>query len=114
MAASERQDSLQISAAVIFAAGGLRRRKLQIRIAHQLVEQRRNTAALRSKLRVPVEAQAAAREVRDERINEHVRRARIESKDLLRLCRARKHRDVGNAAEVEGNTTELFVAVQER
>src|SRR6266581_235245 len=52
------------------------------------------------------------REVRDKRINEHVRWAGVEGEYLLRLGGTRKNRDVGDAAEVERNAAEFRVAVE--
>src|SRR2546426_8848959 len=112
MTAAEGEDSFQVSVAVIFAAGGLWRRQLQIGVAEKFVEQRRDAAASQGEVRVIVEAAAAAREMRDESVDEHVGRAGIEGENLLRLGGARKDGDVGDASEVEENAAEFLVAIQ--
>src|SRR6267143_4951185 len=101
MTAAEGDDFLHVSLAVIFAAGGFWRRELQIWIAEKFVEERGDAAALQRQARVFVEPVAAAREMSDESVDVHVRRAGVEGENLLRLGGARKNSDVGDAAEVE-------------
>ena len=59
-----------------------------------------------------VKAPAAASEMLDESVNEHVGGAGIESKHLRGLCGGGDYRDVGNATEIEGNAAKLRVAVE--
>src|SRR6266446_5582134 len=101
MPSAEGKDFFHVSVAVIFAAGGFWWRELQIGIAEEFVEERGDAAALQGELRVFVEAAAAAREVSDESVDEHVRRAGVEGGNLLWLSGARKDGDVGDAAEIE-------------
>src|SRR5260370_17490976 len=89
--------------AEVFAACGFGWRKLQIGIAQEIVEKCRNTAPLRCEASVLVETLAAAREMRDEGVDEHVGGAGVEGEDVLCLGRSRKNRNVGHAAQLEPN-----------
>src|SRR5712664_2277968 len=113
MAAAEGKEFFQVGVAVVFAAGGFGRCELQIGIAQEIVEQRGNTAALGCKLGVFVEALAAAREMRDERVDQHVGGAGVEGEDLLRLGPRRKNRNVGDAAKIERNATQFRMTKEE-
>src|SRR5258708_15148714 len=113
MAAAEGKEFFQVGVAVVFAASGFGRCELQIGIAQEIVEQRGNTAALGCKLGVFVEALAAAREMRDERVDQHVGGAGVEGEDLLRLGRMRKNCNVGDATEIERNSAEFRVSIKE-
>jgi len=112
MAPAEREDFLHIGVAVVFAARGFGRRDFQVRIAQEFVKERWIAAALRGELRVFVKALVAAREVRNQGVDEHVRWPRVEGEYLLRLGRARKNGDVGDAAEIQRNTAQSRVAVE--
>src|SRR5713226_6039577 len=96
----------------ILAPGGFGRRELQVGIKHEFVEERGITATLRGEMRVLVKTLATVREMRDERINEHVGRAGVESKHLLRLAGTRKNRNVGYAPEIQRDAAEFRVAVE--
>src|SRR5690349_8864377 len=48
----------------------------------------------------------------DERIDKHVRGTSIERKDLLRFRRGGDHGEVRDAAEVQGDAAEFFVAIE--
>src|SRR6266851_2583132 len=50
--------------------------------------------------------------MRDQGVDKHVGGAGVEGEDLLRLGRARKNRNVGDAAEVERNAAEFRVAIE--
>ena len=112
IAQAKREDFLHISVPVIFAPGGFWRRKFQVGIAQQFVKERGIAAALRGKLRVFVKALAAPREMRNQRVDEHVGRSRVECKHLLRLGGARKDGNVGNPSEIQRNAAEFRVAVE--
>src|SRR5260370_1888076 len=49
----------------------------------------------------------------DERIHEHVAGPRVERENMGRFRFARKNRDVADAAEIERDTAEFGVAIQE-
>src|ERR1700674_1908354 len=55
---------------------------------------------------------AAAREVKDEAVYEHVGGAGIERMDLFRLCRRRNDGNVGDAAEVERDAAQFLVSIE--
>src|SRR6202040_1016664 len=57
-------------------------------------------------------ATAAAREMSDESVDEHVGRAGVESENLLRFGGARKNSDVGNTAEIERDSAKFCVAIE--
>src|SRR5229473_3595115 len=99
--------------AEVFAARGFGWRKLQIGIAQEFVEKPTNTAPLRCETRVLVETLAAAREMRDECVDQHVGGAGVEGEDLLRLGRMRKNCNVGDAAKIERNSAEFRVSIKE-
>src|SRR5260370_19258737 len=94
----------------ILAPGGFGRRELQVGIKHEFVEERGITASLRGEMRILVKTLATVREMRDERINEHVGRAGVESKHLLRFAGTRKDRNVGYAPEIQRDALEFRVA----
>ena len=89
---------MDIGAAIVFAAGGFRRREFQICVFHQFIEKRRDCAAGLRKAGVFVEALAAMSEALDEGVNEHVGGASVEGKNLRRFRVGRNHGDVGDAA----------------
>src|SRR5260370_31361300 len=96
----------------ILAPGGFGRRELQVGIKHEFVEESGITATLRGEMRVLVKTLALVRETRDERINEHVGRAGVESKHLLRFAGTRKNCNVGYAPEIQRDAAEFRVAVK--
>src|SRR5260370_4346723 len=96
----------------ILAPGGFGRRELQVGIKHEFVEERGIPSTVRGEMRVLVKTLATVREMRDERINEHVGRAGVESKHLLRLAGTRKNRNVGYAPEIQRDAAEFRVAVE--
>src|SRR5216684_65520 len=98
--------------AKILAPSGFGRRELQVGIEHEFVEERGITATLRGEMRVLVKTLALVRETRDERINEHVGRAGVESKHLLRFAGTRKNCNVGYAPEIQRDAAEFRVAVK--
>src|SRR5262249_4152960 len=63
IAAAERKNFLDVGAAVVFAASGLGWREFQVWIAHELVDQGRNTAAGSCKAGIFVKALASVGEV---------------------------------------------------
>src|SRR5882757_1922683 len=101
-----------VSGAVVFAARRFWRRKFQIGIAEEFVEQRGNGAALLCEGGVFVEALAAVGEVGDEGVDEHVAGAGIEGEYLRRLSVGGNDGDVGDAADVEGDAAERGMAVE--
>ena len=98
MAAAKGENFLDISAAIVFAAGGFRRRELQIRVFHQFIEKSRDCAAGLREAGVFVEALSPMGEALDQRVNEHVGGASVEGKNLRRFRVGRNHGDVGDAA----------------
>ncbi len=62
--------------------------------------------------RVFVETLAAVGEVRDERVNEHVGGAGVEGEDLCGLGGGGDDGDVGDAAEIERDAAEFWVAIE--
>src|SRR5713226_5846617 len=112
MPSAEGQQFFQVCVAVVFAAGGFWGREFEIGIAEKLVEKRGNAAALLSEARIFVEAAAPAREARDESIDKHVPRARVEGENLRGLGGYGKNCDIGDTAEVEGDAAEFRVAVE--
>src|SRR5260370_28968332 len=113
MAAAEGKEFFQVGVAVVFAAGGFGRCELQIGITQEIVEQRGNTPAVGCEARVLVETLPSAREMRDEGVDEHVGGAGVEGEDLLRLGRMRKNCNVGDATEIERNSAEFRVSINE-
>src|SRR2546426_2488874 len=109
---AECEEFFQVSMAVIFAPGGFGRCELQVRITQKIVKECGEVSPPRCEVSVFIVSLAATREMRDKGVNDHVRWAGIEREDLLRLAGARKNRDVGDAAEIERDATELRVAVK--
>src|SRR5260370_29842080 len=99
--------------AEVFAACGFGWRKLQIGIAQEIVEKCRNTAPLRCEASVLVETLAAAREMRDEGVDEHVGGAGVEGEDWVCLGRSRENRNVGRAAQIERNATQFRMTIED-
>src|SRR5579859_1260935 len=97
---AEGEEFFYVGGAVVFAAGGFGRREFQIRIAEEFVEERRHRAPLLSEGGVFVEALAAAGEVRDEGVDEHVAGAGVERKYVRGLCIGWDDGNVGDAADV--------------
>ena len=110
--AGEVEEILDVVRAEIFAAGRLWRTKLEVGILHQAVDQSIVDMAATGKACVFVEALAAFGEVGDEGVDEDVGGAGVEGEDVLRLGVGRDDRDIGDAAEIEGDAADFFVAVK--
>src|SRR5260370_21023970 len=113
IAGAEGEEILYVGVAVVLAARGFWRSDLQVGIAQKLVEESGDTPAFGGEMGVVIEALAPSREMGDEGVDEHVRRASIEGEDLLRPGRRWKNRDVGDASEIERNAADLGMAIQE-
>ena len=100
-------------AAKIFAAGRFWRLKFKVRIAKKLFKKRNDALAAKGEPRAGVEALAALREVRDESVNEHVGGTSVEGEDILRASAGGDDGDVGDAAEIQRDTGEFLIAVEE-
>src|SRR5260370_12498110 len=99
--------------AEVFAACGFGWRKLQIGIAQEIVEKCRNTAPLRCEASVLVETLAAAREMRDEGVDEHVGGAGVEGEDLLLLGGSRQNRHVAESAKIRRHARQSRITIAE-
>src|SRR5207253_393070 len=104
------KELLHVGPAVILTAGAFRRREAKIGVAHQLIEQSGNAASRERQSRIFIESPAAPREIRDERVDEHVARAGVKSENLSRLRRRRDDGEVSDAAKIQGDAPQLGVA----
>jgi len=110
---AQAEEFFDVGGAVVFTASGFWRRLAEIRISEKFVEKRGNGAAFAGEAGVFVEMLAAAGEVGDEGVDEHVGGAGVEGDDLGELGARGDDGDVGNAAEIEGDAAEFGVAVEE-
>src|SRR5215470_2140762 len=109
---AEGKEFLDVGGSVVFAASGFGRREFWIGVAEKFVEESGNGAAFLGESSVFVEALAAACEMGDECVYEHVAGAGVERKDQRRFCVCRNDGDVGDAADVEGDAAEPFMQVE--
>src|SRR6185437_1906117 len=68
--------------------------------------------AAASELRVAVVAQAAASEMRGERVDDHVAGASVKSEDVFRLRGGREHGEVGDASDIERDAATTGIAIK--
>ncbi len=111
--AAEGENFFDVGAAIIFAARALGRSASQIRVVHKFVDETGETAAARGEPSVFVKAFSAARKVKDKGVNEHVGWAGVEGEDLLWASGAGNDGDIGDAAEIERDAADFFVAVEQ-
>src|SRR3989441_5084226 len=110
MAPARGKELLRVRPAIILTAGAFRRREAKIGVAHQFIEQGGNAASRERQTRIFIESPAAPREMRDERVDEHVARAGVKGENLSRLRRRRDDGDVADAAKIQGDAPQLGVA----
>src|SRR5579864_8115356 len=65
-----------------------------------------------SELRVAIVAQAAASEMRGERVNNHVAGTGVESEDVFGLRSGGEHGEVGDAADIQGDAATARIAIK--
>ena len=111
--AGEVQEIFDVACAEVFTAGGFWWAKLEIGILHEAVNQRVVDVAATGERGVFIEAPAVFGEVGDERVDEDVGGAGVEGEDILGLGAGGDDGDVGDAAEIERDAAEFFVAVEE-
>src|SRR2546425_8551264 len=110
MAPARGKELLHVRPAVILTAGAFRRREAKIGVAHQFIEQGGNAASRERQTSIFIKSPAAPREMRDERVDEHVARASVEGEHVSRLRRRRDDGDVADAAKIQGDAPQLGVA----
>ena len=113
MAASPGENLLDITLAVLLAAGGLGRRLAKIFCGEERVQQSGQEMAARSHARVGIIAAAAAREVVHERVDDHVAGAGVEGQDRAGRGGFGDDGDVGDAADVQGGAAAAGVAIEQ-
>src|SRR5215467_1232062 len=112
VAAAQGQQFLDVVRAEVFAAGGFGRLLLQVRFAQKLAHAGAVDAPAFCENRAFVETLAAVCEALDQRVDEHVAGAGVESGDLRGRGVGGNDRDVGDAADVEADAAESGVAVE--
>lgn len=101
------------SAPKIFTAGRLRGLKAEVRIGKEFFQERNQAIAARGDACAGIEAVTALAEVSDEGVDEDVGGAGVEGRDVGRFGMGGDYGNVGDAAEVEGDAADFFVAVEE-
>src|SRR3989442_15977724 len=103
------KELLHVRPAVILTAGAFRRREAKIGVAHQLIEQGGNAGSRECQTSIFIKSPAAPREMRDERVDEHVARTGVKGENLSRLRRRRDDGDGSDAANIQGDAPQLGV-----
>ena len=111
-ALGERDQAHCVLGAEFFTAGGLRRGFAEEGMGKKLVQERRNQMAAARELGIPVEAQAAAREMRGERVDDHVAGAGVEGENIARPRGGGNEAEVGDAADVQRYSTDARMAIE--